>query len=333
MRRSLCFTMLAGILFAMVPAGQAAGADGACDGGFSARLRCWYDWLGRGAVTVRLNRALSLDAAGDRADRVGAVLGRRENLVVEVPAGVTTGEGGTVLLVLAGHRFVDPEARISRLTPVTVQELNGRHVCDPGDIHDLCALLGRREMTGRELTARSDVAVLGAEHSVAIGSAASHPPASSAAREKTKGASGQSGTDPATILVAVMAVLLVLLLAALVYVVRRSRPLAAPHAGALPASSGRAAETTTRLRTTPAAAPGRSPASRKGPSRSAVVRTDLHPQGYVELDRVLYRAVWAQPGQPPPGPGARVDVTEAPEPDSDVLYAFPPATGRQTHAR
>jgi len=68
-----------------------------------------------------------------------------------------------------------------------------------------------------------------------------------------------------------------------------------------------------------------------GPARSAVVRTELHPQGYVEVDDVLYRAVWAEPDRPPPAPGGLVDVTEAGERDSDVLYAFPPTAGR--HAR
>ncbi|MBK3581827.1 hypothetical protein JHN63_50415, partial [Streptomyces sp. MBT65] len=76
---------------------------------------------------------------------------------------------------------------------------------------------------------------------------------------------------------------------------------------------------------------GRQVGPRPGPSRTAVVRTALHPQGYVELDRVLYRAVWAEPDRPPPVPGAYVEVTDAHEPDSDVLYAFPPAA--RHHAR
>ena len=62
-----------------------------------------------------------------------------------------------------------------------------------------------------------------------------------------------------------------------------------------------------------------------------MVRTALHPQGYVELDHVLYRAVWTEPDRTPPVPGAYVEVTDAHEPDSDVLYAFPPAA--RHHAR
>lgn len=92
-------------------------------------------------------------------------------------------------------------------------------------------------------------------------------------------------------------------------------------------------EVTTRLRTTPAPrGHGRRVGAVPGPARPAVVRTELHPQGYVEVDEVLYRAVWAEPGRPPPAPGGLVDVTEAGERDSDVLYAFPPTPGRHAKA-
>ncbi|MFD8740045.1 hypothetical protein ACFV06_34735 [Streptomyces sp. NPDC059618] len=92
-------------------------------------------------------------------------------------------------------------------------------------------------------------------------------------------------------------------------------------------------EATTRLRTAPAArSHGRRVGGVPGPARPAVVRTELHPQGYVEVDHVLHRAVWAEPGRPPPAPGGLVDVTEAGERDSDVLYAFPPAPGRHAKA-
>ncbi|MFI0963261.1 hypothetical protein ACH4S8_17925 [Streptomyces sp. NPDC021080] len=92
-------------------------------------------------------------------------------------------------------------------------------------------------------------------------------------------------------------------------------------------------EATTRLRTAPAPrGHGRRVGAVPGPARPAVVRTELHPQGYVEVDDVLYRAVWAEPGRVPPAPGGLVDVTEAGERDSDVLYAFPPTPGRHAKA-
>jgi hypothetical protein len=50
----------------------------------------------------------------------------------------------------------------------------------------------------------------------------------------------------------------------------------------------------------------------QGPFRQvlAVVRTQLAPQGYVEVDGWLYRARWMVEEQPRPGPGATVLVTE-----------------------
>jgi hypothetical protein len=160
-----------------------------------------------------------------------------------------------------------------------------------------------------------------------------------------------------------MALLLALLLLAFVIVIRRSRgPVAVGHRAvspgrvlggptrAAPAHAARGGggsgsggdsgagggagggdEATTRLRAAPATRYGRQVGPRPAHSRTAVVRTELHPQGYVELDRVLRRAVWAEPGRPPPAPGGLVDVTEARERDSDVLYAFPPTAAR--HAK
>jgi hypothetical protein len=157
-----------------------------------------------------------------------------------------------------------------------------------------------------------------------------------------------TGWDTATQVLAVLCAVLVLLLALLLLLIRRSsqavgtlsrRALVTQGVGgagpapAAPASRPRAPdEATTRLRVTPTARHGRRVANVSGPVRPAVVRTELHPQGYVEVDHVLYRAVWAEPGRPPPAPGQPVDVTEAGERDSDVLYAFPPTTRRHAKA-
>ncbi|MGW2781973.1 hypothetical protein ACWC3X_12105 [Streptomyces populi] len=184
-------------------------------------------------------------------------------------------------------------------------------------------------------------------------------------RDKKAEDVGDSGWDTATQVLTVLCAVLVLLLGLLLFLIRRSarsvavgslsrHSLAAPGVGAVPeattprprtrprppASDEPAArppthmpdEATTRLRTTPSPrGHGRRVGNVPGPARSAVVRTELHPQGYVEVDDVLYRAVWAEPDRPPPAPGGLVDVTEAGERDSDVLYAFPPTAGR--HAR
>ncbi|WP_329301431.1 hypothetical protein OG410_26505 [Streptomyces sp. NBC_00659] len=175
-----------------------------------------------------------------------------------------------------------------------------------------------------------------------------------------------AGWDTATAVLTVLCAVLVLLLGLLLFLIRRSarsvavgalsrRSLAAQGVGAVPAAATprprtrprtqmpdeattrtRARmpdEATTRLRATPAPrSHGRHVGNVPGPARPAVVRTELHPQGYVEVEHVLYRAVWAEPGRPPPAPGGLVDVTEAGERDSDVLYAFPPTAGRHAKA-
>ncbi|MFF7448732.1 MULTISPECIES: hypothetical protein [unclassified Streptomyces] len=314
MRRWSYVTVFLGLLIALLPVAHAS-ADDACAGSFSDRVECWTRAIGRHTVTVTLDRQLPFDGTRRGRSAVAAtVLGDRHNLEVQVPEGGTTGEGGTALLVLAGHRLVHPQARISRLSPAEVTELESVGACAPRS-EDLCDLVGPgagKQLAGGELIGRQGIAALPrTEYSLT--------PA--------------TGTDPHRtewLLIGTCA-LLALLLTAFTLAVRRTRT--APAAGAAPAA--RAADEPTRPLRTPSARAGRrrSSGAPSGAGRPAVVRTDLHPQGYVELDRVLYRAVWAEPGQAPPPPGSRVEVTDAPEPDSDVLYAFPPAAGRHAHAR
>ncbi|WP_327719107.1 hypothetical protein OG381_29585 [Streptomyces sp. NBC_00490] len=316
MGRVLRFTMLVGILVALLPSIPAAAIDDACKGGFSAALECWTKRLGDRPVTLVLDRALRLDGTDDtRAKIIGEIAKHRDRLAVQVPAGVSTGEGGTVLLVLADpeRRLVDPDARIDRLSASTRKELNDVDVCTAArkKLCDDLAASGKATdpVAGEELIFNNQVT----EHRANVAGSSEN---------------GRDGLDrwllPGT------ATVLALLLAAFVLLVRRTRTDPAPASGPAPAARG-ADEPTRALRVGPAR-PGRHRAP-SGPTRPAVVRTDLHPQGYVELDRVLYRAVWADPGQAPPAPGSRVDVTDGPEPDSDVLHAFPPAAGRHAHAR
>lgn len=311
MRRWLCFTVFLGLLTALLSAAPAH-ADESCEGAFADRLGCWTREIKEHAVTVTVDRRLPFDGTQRGRSTVAAtVLGNRHNLEVQVPDGVTTGEGGTALLVLAGHRLVHPKARITRLTPTQVTELESVGACTkrPGDLCDLVGPGPGKQVSGAELINTQGIAGLPE-------SAYSLAP------------SEESGLGYEDWLLITVATLLVLLLIAFYFAVRRTRT--APASG--PAPAARTADEPTRaLRTTPAR-PGRQRAP-SGPTRPAVVRTDLHPQGYVELDRVLYRALWAEPGQVPPSPGSRVDVTDGPEPDSDVLYAFPPAAGRHAHAR
>ncbi|MGW7207214.1 hypothetical protein [Streptomyces sp. NPDC054837] len=302
-----------GILFALLPVVPAAATEDKCPGDFSARLECWTNR--DDPVILTLDRALSLDGTDKaRTEILRKIAGHTDKLVVQVPAGVSTGEGGTVLLILADRerRLVDPDAKIDRLKPSTGEALKEFCTVPRKALCDLVAQKGESDPVSGTLLIDKRLVT---EH-----------PAYLAGSPDAAGGGLDDWLLPAT------ATVLALLLAALFLLVRRTRTAPVPATG--PAPAARMADEPTRaLRTTPA----RSGRHRSGPpgaaTRPAVVRTDLHPQGYVELDRVLYRAVWADPGQAPPSPGSRVDVTDGPEPDSDVLHAFPPAAGRHAHAR
>ncbi|MFD8003925.1 hypothetical protein [Streptomyces mirabilis] len=351
MRRSLYFVVLLGLWGTVMSAGVAGATVPSCEKDFGARLDCWSRWIGEGTFVVTLDGALPFDGAQkDRRDVEQRVLNARSHLVVEVPANQHTGPGGTALLLLAGVRWVEASARIDRLSPEAVQDLKAVGACDTKNRDDLCARLATHALRGSDLIKvdpRSDRS----QHVYSVVAPADpvtgSPPT---AHTSSKQAKDTKSTGPlfdkkTTALTALCALLVLLLTAFLVLVRRSSRgpATAAPHLAA-PAAA-RAAEPTaepaapaprprvpdeqtTRLRAAPDSRHEREVGDRKEPVRTAVVRTELHPQGYVELDHVLYRAVWADPGRPPPVPGGLVDVTDARERDSDVLYAFPTAAGR-----
>ncbi|MFC9848863.1 hypothetical protein ACFWFF_30465 [Streptomyces sp. NPDC060223] len=319
MRRSLLCAVFFGMVFALLPVGAVA-AD-ACDKDFGARLKCWSSSVEKEIVPVTLDDEVPFDAKDPyRGDAEKTLRDHRENLVVVVPARAKTGGGGTALLLLAGTGWVAEDATIDDLPDAARDDLANLSLCGltaPTDLKSLCDKLASGPIKGQDLIDAADGAYRPLK---------SYP-------GSTNGESWYP--DPLLIL---MAALLVALLAALVLAIRRSsraaprRVLAAAGGGTVPtAHTHTADEKTTHLRTTPGPRYGRRVGNVPGPARSAVVRTELHPQGYVELDRVLYRAVWAEPGRPPPAPGGLVDVTDARERDSDVLYAFPPTTGR--HAK
>ncbi|MFF6785639.1 hypothetical protein [Streptomyces sp. NPDC012510] len=295
----------------------------------------------------------------------------RHSLVVQVRGGKRTGEGGTALLVLAEGRLVHPEARIDRLRPGPLDELKDAGLCaERGPLCELIERKdGRPETLDGQALIDAGLAADHSTHVDALGpvpGGASDPsrrePSPAGPKSPTPGREAEdtpdgeaSGYGGSTWTAFWMALLLALLLLAFVIVIRRSRgPVAVGHraaspgrvvggpARAAPAHAARVGgaggvagggedERTTRLRIAPAPRHGRQVGARPAHARTAVVRTELHPQGYVEIDRVLRRAVWAEPGRPPPAPGQHVDVTDARERDSDVLYAFPPTAAR--HAK
>lgn len=413
-RRSPFIGVLVGSLVALVPGGPAEAVPDACADRLAQQLRCWAGVIKDGPVVITLDEPLAYEKVEESRRRdIDALRRDRYPLVVRVPKGKATGEGGTALLVLAEGRLVHPDARIDRLPPGPMSALKDAGLCVDRTL--MCELIESKDdksgpLDGETLIDEGLAADVRA-HVDAIGPAentgkppTTTPPGTSAQQgaekqgdEKEadeKGGGNQAGTEGesagysgATWTAFWMCLLLALLLLAFVIVIRRSRgPVAVGHRAVSPGRAvggpartapahaargglgggngarggggpdgggaagggGRAGggtalgggggggagggdEATTRLRAAPAPRYGRQVGPRPAHSRTAVVRTELHPQGYVELDRVLRRAVWAEPGRPPPAPGGLVDVTDARERDSDVLYAFPPTAAR--HAK
>ncbi|MER7176061.1 hypothetical protein ABT367_32065, partial [Streptomyces mesophilus] len=67
------------------------------------------------------------------------------------------------------------------------------------------------------------------------------------------------------------------------------------------------------------------------PYPKALVRSALHPEGYVEIDRCLYRARWTGgPASSPPGVGEFVDIRDVSENASADVSEDDEATERGT---
>lgn len=143
------------------------------------------------------------------------------------------------------------------------------------------------------------------------------------------------GDDTHWVLIGSTAALLLVLLVLLVVAVRRSGP--GRHSAHARPDRPDADLPVPRTPTVPTRLPGARRAPRPETLLPATVATDLHPQGYVEIDACLVRAVWAEPSEPPPGAGDPVDVGR-PDPDDEnhdphVLLAFPADLRRRDHAR
>lgn len=299
----------------LAPAVPAAADEGSCTGKLAERLECWAERVGaQDAAVVTLHRPLELDgkSADWKLKEREPVFGRGP-LVVLVPAGHPTGAGGTLLLVLAGDRLVDKDAEITRLDDETLTDLRKAGACEG----NLCELVAEAKGKGKTLRGKELVdAKLAADLGLNADSV------------------GGSGGGSSLLVPALgVAALLLLLLTALVFAVRRSRgPRLAFAAPAAPI--GRTAVKSTASAVEPPgrhrAAPGRDVRRPSTPGRVAVVRTALHPQGYVELDQCLRRAVWAEPGEPAPAPGSPVEVSEGRGKDAGILYAHACAEDQRT---
>ncbi|WHM36914.1 hypothetical protein [Streptomyces sp. BPTC-684] len=300
----------------------AAADDRSCSGSLAERLDCWAGRVGAqdASVLVTLRKPLALDgkAADWKLSQRKATFDRGP-LVLMVPAGHPTGAGGTLLLVLAGDRLVDPDAEITRLDDKTVGALREAGACEGKLCEAVAAAKGKdKPLRGKELVEAGLAAEL----------------------DRNSDSVGGSGGGSSLLVPALgVAALLLLLVTALVLAVRRSRgprlAFAVPAAGRPPAArTGRTGTASTAgMAEAPGrhrAAPGRDVRRPTAPGRVAVVRTALHPQGYVELDQCLRRAVWAEPGTPAPAPGARVEVSEGRGKDAGILYAHAYAENGRT---
>lgn len=306
-----------------------------------------------------------------RHDVIKRLRGDKHPVVVLVSKDADTGQGGTALLLIADDLLIHPDATIDRLKESTLADLKRNGVCDESDQLCQKVGPGQEPDTlkGEELKAfaadpADNLIVITDDSNSSTSSGTSGGKGDKNQGENNGDGKGQGGDDEAdtpnseasgysgsTWTAFWMALLLALLLLAFVIVIRRSRgPVAVGHRAASPrwvvgnpaarapahaarggGGGGDEDERTTRLRIAPVPRHGRQVGARPAHARTAVVRTELHPQGYVEVDRVLRRAVWAEPGRPPPVPGGLVDVADARERDSDVLYAFPPTAAR--HAK
>ncbi|WP_406263319.1 hypothetical protein OHT93_01175 [Streptomyces sp. NBC_00191] len=271
-------------------------------------LRCWSDAAKAGGgrtVVVTLHQPLRLDVAAKDLQLVRHKKAFKSGeLVVTLPPKSESGAGGTVLLVLAGHRIVSADSVITQLDSGTVAALKKADACDA-----LCNKAASGPVRGSELIKGK----LAADRYAVI-------------TPETESA------GPDWVLVTLTAALAALVLV-FAWAVRRSKgPKAAAYHSHPPVldTGGRAAS--------PAPLPHAPRRARRpvvvpaGPLRSAVVRTELHPQGYVELDHCLHRATWADDDRAPSALGCLVDVAEQ---ESGVLLAFPSASRetRRSHAK
>lgn len=309
---------LAILIFALLPPGNAvsASAEPACPNDrYSERLSCLMKQVAAAKgkrVTTTLPAPLPIDKeiAGpadwnkfkqnlEGVDLVVSVPTRDQNGQAQVSQ--ETGRGGTVLLILARkeHRLISPDITVSALGPETLKPLRDAGLCD-----DICnAVSNNTSPSARELIENNLAADI---------------------------KDSDDGGPPVLWFLVAFGVGLALLGWLLLMARRGSghsrRPAYATEPTARPERFQPTPTPMHQGRSPEPASPARWESRRipmpPGPKRTATVRTALHPQGYVELDRCLYRAVWADLVAPPPTLGDDVDVVEGTGKDADILFAF-----------
>ncbi|MDW8810154.1 hypothetical protein P1P68_36505, partial [Streptomyces scabiei] len=252
-RRSPFVGVLVASLVALAPGGPAVAVPDACADRLAEQLQCWAGVIKDGPVVITLDEPLAYEKVEKGQHQNIETLRRdRYPLVVRVPKGGSTGEGGTALLVLAEGRLVHPDARIDRLRPGPMRALKEAGLCVDRTL--MCELIESKDdesgpLDGRTLIDEGLAADL-RTHVDAIGPAenekkppATTSPGSNARQGGEKRGGNQAGTadgEPAGYSSATwtafwMCLLLALLLLAFVIVIRRSRgPVAVGHRAVSP---------------------------------------------------------------------------------------------------
>lgn len=250
---------------------------------------------GQAGATVTLSGPIDL---AELPPKPGELKNATGGWTVVVPDGTTTGSGGTVLLILAAKRSVGANARITKLSGETVTRLRDDGVCES----TLCDLVANQQVSGRDLQSRNL-----AQNLIILPS----PP-------------DGSGTGWADLKWAAEVGFVIVMLGVLgVAYRRRSRLQLAVPSPSSPTTTPAIARSSAATVSAGSSAAGRKVVVPPGPRRTATVRTQLHPQGYVELDRGLVRAIWAEPAEPPPDIGEAVEVVRGTGRDADLLIALP----------
>ncbi|MFI6939582.1 hypothetical protein ACIBI4_09935 [Streptomyces sp. NPDC050418] len=283
-------------LFAAVPA---AAGELACSGALSTRLDCLAGEMERGSAphVAELDGPVQL---GVPASQLGLQVHRERlaDLTVQIPARQETGPGGTVLLLLADERRLAPDSTVTALDAPTLDAVRAAGLCTGKPRQQLCERLGREQSGAALLDARL-------------------------ADPLTDPLGTTEDGEGDTLLWVLLGVVAALLLAAALLLRAARSPAVAEGGG----GRGRRA----RPRADPAAQPPHTepeserkpkpkperkpkPEPEPGPDLSAtppraLVRSALHPEGYVEVDHCLYRARWTGgPSTAPPAVGAYVDI-------------------------
>ncbi|WP_157873099.1 hypothetical protein, partial [Streptomyces neyagawaensis] len=239
--------VLMGLSIALVPVMSPAAAADPCGDSFGEQVTCGSAVISKGAVVITLEGPLKFEKLSQQEHESLKKLYEDTNpLVVQVPEGISTGEGGTALLLMAEGRLVHPDATVDPLRSQARDELRNAGVCR--DDNDLCETV-KNKLTGKQFIDKG-LAVDPATHAFTVERVTTDPNTTSGnptdkdskngrgddhkgGKDNTAQAGGggtEAAGDSTSWAALWMGLLLVLLLLAFAVVIRRSRgPVAVGH--------------------------------------------------------------------------------------------------------